>query len=155
MINEEQLKSMLGNIVAEAVTKIKRDFDSLPQEMDATKALHQVLSTNLNRDFDTRIFRIAKSYAIPDIGSEGIRAYVKAVSMPADKAKHLTASLEIENCLDNRMAIAKFDGAEVNLYCAQLDIEAYNQRAQEQGTEDGQQELPTDEDIDIEQQGEM
>ena len=143
-MTEATLKQMLQNIVNEAVQKTKANFDACPQEMDAMEAMEKVLNANFDADFHTRLFRTARMYGIPDMGADGIRAYVKAVSMPADKGKHLAVALEVENCLDNRMSIARLDGAAVNIYCSQLDVEAYADR----GENENQEELDLDPDDD-------
>lgn len=147
-MTEESLKKIISNIISESVQKAKVDFEACPPEMDAMEALEQVMGSNFGQDFDDRLFRTAKRYGIPDLGTEGIRAYVKAVSMPADKGKHLSVGLEVENSLDNRISIARLDGAAVNLYCSQLDVEAYSNREDDDGQMDLEDAPANDDDLD-------
>lgn len=135
----ETLKNILQGIVVEAVEKAKEDFDKLPPEMNATEALQNVLSANFGHKFDERLFRTAKQFGIPNLGTEGLRAHVKGIAMGTDKSKPIDMTLKLENTLDNRIALAHLDGTEVNLYGAQLDIEAYAKRKDEE--REGQEEL--------------
>ena len=147
-MTNEQMTSMINTIMTDIAEKIRRQFDACPAEMNATEALNKVLAANIGDSATTRILRVARQYAIPNINNEeGIRAYVKAVAMPADKLKSLSVKLELENTIDNRMLIAKLDGEQVNMYCAQLDVEAY--AAREDGEEAGD-----DDQMDIEDIGE-